>query len=76
MIGLLLFALSLSGFLLCTKNRTQIGFPITLLCFILFYCVDLGITSLIVYAMLYIFLVDMALICYLGFLCRDDKRKV
>ena len=76
MIGLGLFLLSLIGFLLCTINRTQIGFPITLLCLVLFYYIELGITSLIMYALLYVFLVDMALICYLGYLCRDVKRKV
>lgn len=76
MIGLLLAVLTMLGFVLCIKKRTQLGFSITLLCLILFYAVDLEITSLITYAILYIFIVDMNLICYLAYMCRDVERKV
>jgi hypothetical protein len=76
MIGILLAVFTLIGFWLCTINRTQLGFSITLLCLILFYVVDLKITSLIVYAILYVFIVDMNLICYLAYLCRNVKGKV
>lgn len=75
MIGLLLAVFTMLGFALCIKKRTQLGFSITLLCLILFYAVDLEITSLITYAILYIFIVDMNLICYLAYMCKNEKER-
>jgi len=75
MIGLLLAIFTMLGFVLCIKKRTQLGFSMTLLCLILFYVVDLEITSLITYAILYIFIVDMNLICYLAYMCKNEKER-
>jgi len=75
MIGLLLAVFTMLGFVLCIKKRTQLGFSMTLLCLILFYVVDLEITSLITYAILYIFIVDMNLICYLAYMCKNEKER-
>jgi len=75
MIGLLLFALSLIGFLLCTKKRTKLGFSITLLSLISFFFINLGIMSIILYSILFIILVEISVVCYLAYLFRNEKER-